>query len=86
VLTRSPLKNLHLEADNSDRTRLIVQREVFVLLAGPEAQRKFAPKSVRSCHASTDYHVAERLAESINQSYEIASTFLKWQRLVASSS
>jgi ATP-dependent Zn protease len=57
--------------------RLKIEKLVMICLAGPLAQQKFKPRSIRSYHASSDYSVVARVAAQLNGSLE-ASTYIKW--------
>jgi hypothetical protein len=56
----SPLRNVHLDYDGSDRARLLVERSVQALLAGPVAERRLARSRWRA-DAGSDHDVAVEL-------------------------
>jgi hypothetical protein len=53
-----------------------------VCLAGPEAQRRYSPRSVRHQQFSADYGQAVDLALKVNGSGEQATAYLKWLGIV----
>jgi hypothetical protein len=78
----NPLRGIHLDYDGSDRARLRAEVGIIVCLAGPEAQRRFSPRSWRSYHGATDHEMAVDLAMSLNGSNEASSAHLKWLAIV----
>ncbi len=66
----NPLRGTRLECDGSDRARLRAERAVVICLAGPEAQRRFNPRSWHSWHGQSDHALAV-------DSEEAASAHLK---------
>jgi hypothetical protein len=50
----------------------------MICLAGPIAQRRFAPRSWRRWHGASDYQTAFDLALRINRSSSAADAHLKW--------
>lgn len=62
----------------TDRARLWSERRIITALAGPIAQRKYRPSSVRGWHAREDYHVAADLALHIQGSGKLATAYLRW--------
>ena len=73
-----PLRGIRLDYDGSDRARLRAERAVIICLAGPEAQRRFNPRSWRSWHGRSDHAEAIDIALHFNASEEAAATHLKW--------
>jgi len=50
---------------DTDGMRLAIERHTLCFLAGLEAQRKYAPRSVRNYHAHSDYHSAVELVSDV---------------------
>jgi hypothetical protein len=50
----------------------------MICLAGPIAQRQFAPRSWRRWHGASDYQTAFNLVLRINGSSSAANAHLKW--------
>jgi hypothetical protein len=78
----NPLQGIHLDYDGSPRARLRAEAAIVVCLAGPEAQRRFSPRSWRSFHGATDHELAADLAMSLNGSDEAVNAHLKWLSIV----
>src|SRR5260370_21260390 len=49
------------ELEITDRMRLGAEKQAIILFAGPAAQRRFRPSSVRSYHGQSDRGVANQL-------------------------
>ena len=81
MLFRSSIPWERLEYDNSDRTRMRVERELIVTLAGIAAQRRHAPRSVRAWHSEADRRHASTLALWANGDGETATAYLRWLSL-----
>jgi hypothetical protein len=78
----NPLRGIHLDYDGSDRARLRAEVGIIVCLAGPEAQRRFSPRSWRAHHGAGDHEKAADLVLSLNGSDEAANAHLKWLSIV----
>lgn len=78
VSYQSPLSNIRFDLDGSDRTRNRGERTIIICLAGPIAQRRFAPRSWRRWHGASDYHAAHEIALRLNKSSKAAEAHLKW--------
>jgi hypothetical protein len=78
MIQESPLVPAGLEFDGSDHARNRVERAIMICLAGPIAQRRFAPRSWRHWHGGPDYATALDLALRINESPRAAKAHLKW--------
>jgi hypothetical protein len=74
----NPLRGINLELDNSNRARLRSELLMMVLLAGPEAQRHYSPRSWRSCHGAYDLDKAADLALNFNGYEDAANAYLRW--------
>jgi hypothetical protein len=74
----SPVSNIHFDLNGSDRTRNRGERAIIICLAGPIAQRRFAPRSWRQWHGVSDYHAALDIALRLNESSRAAKAHLKW--------
>jgi len=81
MVYRSPLAGIRLDFDGSDRARLRAESAIIVALAGPAAQRRYSPRSVRSWHASGDYELAGELAMRVNGSAAATNAYLKWLQI-----
>lgn len=57
----SMIRGKYRETDNSDRTRVKMEKRAMIALAGPLAQRLYSPRSFRNYHASADYKAAARI-------------------------
>lgn len=79
----SPIDITTLDYDSTDRTRMRVERQIIIALAGPQAQRRYAPRSMRAWHSVGDYETAGSLALWLNGDGETASAYLKWLELSA---
>lgn len=79
----SALGRINIEFDGSDRARIRVETAIVVSLAGPEAQRRFNPRSWRAYHGETDYALVTDLALRANGSPETTQAFVDWLSLVA---
>jgi hypothetical protein len=78
----NPLRGIRLDYGESNRARLRAEVGIIVCLAGPEAQRRFSPRSWRSHHGATDHEMAVDLAMRLNGSDEASSAHLKWLSIV----
>ena len=63
------------------RLQLKVEAQITVALAGPIAQRRFLPRSVRGWHSEGDYQGAAELALRLQGSGELATAYLKWMQV-----
>ena len=79
----NPLRGIHLDYDGSDRARLRAEVGIIVCLAGPEAQRRFNPRSWRAHHGAGDHEKAADLVLNLNGPDETANAHLKWLSIVA---
>jgi hypothetical protein len=79
----SPLRGVHLDIDGSNRARMKAEAAIIVSLAGPAAQRRYNPRSLRTWHSSSDYELASDLAVRLNRDEESATAYLKWLGMVA---
>jgi hypothetical protein len=55
---------------------------LIMCLAGPEAQRRYSPRSWRSVHGASDYAQVVDPAVRINGSSEAAGAHVRWQKIV----
>jgi hypothetical protein len=78
----SPLNGVSLEYDGSDRARIRAESAIILCLAGPSAQRRFNPRSVRSYHATSDHEIAADLVNRLDGNERSANAHLKWLSLV----
>jgi hypothetical protein len=78
MIPESPLVDAGLDFDGSDHARNRVERAIMICLAGPIAQRHFAPRSWRHWHGGPDYLTAFDLAFRVNGSPRAAKTHMKW--------
>jgi ATP-dependent Zn protease len=78
----NPIGRIRLDLEKGDRARLRVERAIQICLAGPAAQKRAFPRSVRKWQATSDYSTAADLAIRICGSAESASAFLIWQEVV----
>lgn len=78
VIPESPIVDIALDFDGSDHARNRIERAIMICLAGPIAQRHFAPRSWRYWHGGLDYATAFDLALRINGSPKAAKAHLKW--------
>lgn len=62
----------------SDRVRSRIERCIIVGLAGPLAQKRAFPRSLRKWHSHRDYADACDLAVRVSGSAASATAFLKW--------
>jgi hypothetical protein len=74
----NPLRGISLDLDGSDRARLRAERLAVICLAGPEAQRRYNPRSWRSWHGRLDHAKAVDIALSLNASEFTTSAHLNW--------
>ena len=74
----NPLRGINLELDNSNRARLRSELLMMVLLAGPEDQRQYSPRSWRSCHGGYDFGKAADLALNFNGYEDAANAYVRW--------
>jgi len=77
-ISREALFEPPLDFDGSDHARNRIERAIMICLAGPIAQRHFAPRSWRRWHGASDYQTAFDLALRINGSSSAAKAHLKW--------
>ena len=75
---REALFEIPSDFDGSDHARNRIERAIMICLAGPIAQRQFAPRSWRRWHGASDYQTAFDLALRINGSTRAAKAYLKW--------
>lgn len=74
----NPLRGINLEFDGSDRARLKAEKGIIIALAGPAAQRHFAPRSWRFGHGAADRECAVDLAWRLNGSGEMVAKHLAY--------
>ncbi|MGC2161247.1 MAG: hypothetical protein WA634_05010 [Silvibacterium sp.] len=55
-------KNVNLEVDRSARAAGKIRENIVICLAGGQAQRRYAPRSLRNWHRGSDYEGAVDLA------------------------
>ncbi len=79
----SPLKGIRLDIDGSPRADGKAKDAIIICLAGPEAQRRHNPRSVRRWHASSDYDAAVDLALRVCGSGPSTTAYLRWLGIVA---
>ena len=58
VFHANPLKGVRLDIETTTRSRWQMEKLVRVCLAGPEAQRRYSPRSWRNAHGSDDFSQA----------------------------
>lgn len=78
MIQESPVILADLDYDGSDHARNRIERAIMICLAGPIAQRHFAPRSWRHWHGGPDYVTALDLALRINGSPKAAKAHIKW--------
>jgi len=78
MIQESPLVDAGLDFDGSDHARNRIERAIMICLAGPIAQRHFAPRSWRHWHGGPDYVTAFDLALRINGSPRAAKAHVEW--------
>jgi hypothetical protein len=62
----------------SPAARVRIEKLIMICLAGPLAQSKFKPRSVRRYHGTSDYSLIADVALQLNGSAEAATAFVKW--------
>ena len=73
------IRGRYPEADDSDRTRLRMEKHGMIALGGPIAQRLYNPRSVRRYHASSDYRSVADVALRVSSgSTEQAEAWMTW--------
>jgi ATP-dependent Zn protease len=77
----APMSGIRLDFDGSDHARNRIERAIMICLAGPIAQRRFAPRSWRHWHGASDYQMAFDLALRINGSTRAAEAHLNWPKI-----
>jgi ATP-dependent Zn protease len=60
-----------------------IEREIIQGLAGPVAQRRFAPRSCRHYHASEDYKTAVDTIFRISPSGQEVNAYMQWLKIRA---
>jgi ATP-dependent Zn protease len=83
TVQESPFIEADFVFDGSDHARNRVERAIIICLAGPMAQRRFAPRSWRRWHGGPDYVVAFDLALRVNGSPAAAKVHMKWLEMRA---
>jgi hypothetical protein len=78
----NPLHGIRLEFDGSDRARLRGEKAIKICLAGPLAQRRHAPRSLRRWQGRGDFRSALDIASAVCGSPAQAAAFLKWLEVV----
>lgn len=78
----NPLHKLHPDYDVSARVRDRAESAIVVSLAGPEAQRRYSPRSWRTYHGAADFKKAVDLAMRFNSSDEAVNAYLAWLAIV----
>ena len=71
-------KNLRPDVEVTPHTRLRIENEILLCLAGPAAQRKFNPRSVRRHHGLGDKKVADELASYVTGTGRQFEAFMNW--------
>lgn len=72
------VRGKYAAADDSDRTRIRMERLVLIALAGTAAQRLHNSRSYRHFHSQTDHDRAVDVALTICGSSESAEAYLRW--------
>jgi len=83
VSHESPLSGIRLDIGETDRAKIRAQRLIVIALAGPAAQKRFNPGSLRSYHGESDHEIAVDLATRLNSSEKSTDAYLKWLSIVA---
>lgn len=78
AISKWMLKGLHPDIEMTDRARARIEDQILTSLAGPAAQRKFKPRSVRHVHGRSDRELAIDLASYVAGSHRQLEAFLKW--------
>jgi hypothetical protein len=76
VVHKNALRGAKLGLDTSEGARLRAERAILVRLAGPAAQKRHAPRSLRSRHGQSDLKQALDLASSVSSSHSEAYAFV----------
>ena len=71
------------ELETTGRMRLGAEKEAIILLAGPAAQRKFRPSSLRNYHGHSDRHRAIELMNCFVGSNRELEAYINWLRIRA---
>src|ERR1017187_6792653 len=69
--------------ETTGRMRLGAEKEAIILLAGPAAQRKFRPSSLRNYHGHSDRHSAIELMDYFVGSNRELEAYINWLRIRA---
>jgi ATP-dependent Zn protease len=78
ILHDSPLKGIRLDIDGSLRAEARAHQVIMICLAGAIAQRRIAPRSVRSWHPRSDYERAAEIAHRLCGSDKEVNACLRW--------
>lgn len=81
VRYKNPRGIFDLGAADQGKVRLKTEALIAVSLAGPLAQRKFAPRTVRGWHGQGDYEKASELALRLQGSGDLATAYLRWMEI-----
>jgi hypothetical protein len=76
VVHKNVLRGAKFGLDTSEGARLRAERAILVRLAGPAAQKRHAPRSLRSRHGESDLKQALDLASSVSSSPSEAYAFV----------
>jgi hypothetical protein len=79
---KNPIYRVRLGPNSSGHGKAKAEQLITICLAGPIAQRVFAPRSLRSWHGSEDWMEATELAEKLHPSQEAASAYLRYVRVL----
>ncbi len=77
VIYRHLLSRSHIDCDRSTRNRLRMEHMVRMLLAGPAAQRRSSPPSIRHYHGEDDFKKAIDLVTHFTESEEECSAYIR---------
>ena len=76
---RNPFEAAEFEPGDSDRARLKIEKVIMVCMAGPVAERKYAPKeSLRGHGGAVDFDMAADLALRLFRSKTTADAYLRF--------
>lgn len=85
IIHRHLLSRCPIDSDTSTRNRLRMERMVRMALAGPAAQRRFSPRSIRHYHSADDYKKAVDLVQYFVGSDEELEAYIKLLEVQAES-
>jgi hypothetical protein len=78
VVHRDPWRGINLEWNDSARADRRAKAVIIMCLAGPEAQRRYSPRSWRFVHGASDRAAVVDLALRMNGSNEAATAYVRW--------